>query len=69
MIILDRFEGNYAVIEIDGEIINVVKDLINECVREGDVLKLVDSIYYKDEEATKNRKQSMEYKLKNMWED
>lgn len=69
MIILERFEGDYAVIEVDGEMIDVEKDLVNECAKEGDVLKLVDGIYYKDLEGTEKRKQYIADKFKNMWED
>ncbi len=46
MIILERFEGNYAFVEIDGEIIDVEKYRVSECVKEGDGLKLEDWIYH-----------------------
>jgi len=69
MIILDRFEGDYAVIEIDGEMVDVKKCLVDTKVREGDVLIIVDGIYHKDDQGTKKRKQYIEDKFKDMWED
>lgn len=69
MIIVDRFEGNYAVIEIDGKIFNVEKSKVSKEVKEGDILKLVDEMYYKDKKATENRTKKIEDKFKDMWED
>lgn len=69
MIIVDRFEGNYVVIEIDGKIVNVKKSKVSKDVKEGDILKLVDEMYYKDKKATENRKKKIENKFKDMWED
>ncbi|MBU5675563.1 DUF3006 domain-containing protein [Alkaliphilus sp. MSJ-5] len=69
MIILDRFEGDYAVIEIDGEMVDVERCLVDEEVKEGDVLTIIDGIYYRDDQATKKRKQYIEDKFKDMWED
>jgi len=69
MIILDRFEGNYAIIEIDGEISDVEQHLIDKRAKEGDVLTVIDGIYYKDNQATKKRKKDLADKFKDMWED
>jgi len=69
MIILERFEYDYAFVEIEGEMMEIEKYRVNQCVKEGDVLRLEDGIYYKDNEATKNRKQYIEDKFRDMWED
>jgi len=69
MIILERFEGDYAFVEIDGEMTEIERHRFSAGVKEGDVLMLEDGIYYKDDEATKNRKQYIEDKFKDMWED
>ncbi len=69
MIILDRFEGEYALIEIHGEIVRLEKHRVNESVREGDVLTLIDGLYYTDQEATEKRKQYIKSRFKDMWED
>ncbi|QUH21206.1 DUF3006 domain-containing protein [Alkaliphilus sp. B6464] len=69
MIILDRFEGDYAVIEVDGEMVDIERCLVDEKVKEGDVLIIIDGIYYRDGQATKERKQYIQDKFKDMWED
>ena len=38
MIIIDRFEGNFAVLETDEGMINVERNLISDNAKEGDVL-------------------------------
>lgn len=40
MLIVDRFEGEWAVLELDGKTFNVPRSLLPETVREGDVLSL-----------------------------
>jgi len=69
MIILDRFEGDYASVEIDGEMIDIKKHLIDKCVKEGDVLIVIDGIYYTDHQVTEKRKKDVTDKFKDMWED
>jgi len=69
MIILDRFEGDYAIIEMYEEIVSVEKHLLHEDVKEGDILIEKKGMYFKDHEATKKRKQYIEDKFKDMWED
>ena len=41
MIIIDRFEGDCAVVETDLEIINIPRSELPANAKEGDVLKLV----------------------------
>lgn len=69
MIILDRFEGNYAVIEMDEKIINVDKHLLDKDVKEGDVLTKINGLYYTDNQATQKRKEDIKNRFKDMWED
>ncbi|MBQ8410720.1 MAG: DUF3006 domain-containing protein [Ruminiclostridium sp.] len=61
MMILDRFEENYAVIENNDEndiITHLIIDrnLVSDNVNEGDVIFKKDNMYYSDENATKNRR-------------
>lgn len=61
MMILDRFEENYAVIENNDEndIIThfiIDRNLVSDNVNEGDVIFKKDNMYYSDENATKNRR-------------
>ncbi len=49
-VIIDRFEGNYAVVELAGKkFVNIPKELVPEA-KEGDVIKIL-----VDHEQTKNR--------------
>lgn len=61
MMILDRFEENYAVIEDNDEndIIThfiIDRNLVSDNVNEGDVIFKKDNMYYSDDNATKTRK-------------
>lgn len=58
MLIIDRFEGNYAVVE-DSEadaVLNIEKALIQETAKEGDVLFCENGAYIVDTEATERRR-------------
>ena len=51
-VIIDRFEGNYAVVEIEkGKLVNMPKVLVPDA-KEGDVIKII-----VDKEATKKRQE------------
>ncbi|AOY76488.1 DUF3006 domain-containing protein [Clostridium formicaceticum] len=69
MMILDRFEGDYGVIEMDGKMVEVKKELIDSKVKEGDVLLIKEGIYYRYDEATKKRKKEIGDRFRDMWED
>lgn len=67
--IIDRKEGDYFVIEIDGNAKNVPKSQVASGVREGDVVELRNGKWTKNPAATKRRAESI-VKLKNdIWED
>lgn len=71
MIILDRFEEGYAVIENtdeNGEItfFNVDRNFVSPDAREGDILYLRDGIYYTDIDATEQRRREMLEYLRNI---
>lgn len=59
MIIIDRFESEYAVVEIDGKICNVSKSQISGDVAEGDILVFRDGFYITDAEKTAERRMKM----------
>lgn len=51
-VIIDRFEGDYAVVEIEkGKLVNMPKVLVPDA-KEGDVIKII-----VDKEATKKRQE------------
>ncbi len=71
--IVDRFEGEFVVIEIDGVITNISKELVAEDVEEGDVVNInvedgnIVSVVL-NQEDTRSRKQYIEDLTKDMWE-
>ncbi len=61
MLIIDRFEGDYAVVE-DSENdanINIRKEFIEEGAKEGDVLALFETFYMIDQAETKKRREEI----------
>ncbi len=69
MIILDRYEGDYAVIEVDNQIINIDRNLLEKGLVEGDVLVLKQGRYYKDKEATNARRGYMTDRFNKLWKE
>ena len=67
MIILERFEDDTAVLEIDGEIKKISRSKISSDVSEGDVLIEKDGIFTADKENTEKRRKEI-LKLQNsLW--
>lgn len=67
--IVDRFEGNYAVIELEnGRMVNVDTGQIVEGVEEGDCVRLDGSIWVVDLEETKSRKSEIEKLMEDVFE-
>ncbi len=66
MYVLDRIEGNWAVIEYGKTMIQLPKELLPENAKEGDFLQIHISI---DMEQTKTRKESLAEKAERLWED
>lgn len=64
-IIIDRFEGDYAVVDIEeGVFVNMPKVLLPNLAEEGDVL-----IIEIDEEETDRRRHRMDEMMGNLLED
>jgi hypothetical protein len=66
MIIIDRFEENYAVLETDEGMIDVERELISQDSHEGDVLVYENGIYITDISATETRKAEMREKFRKL---
>lgn len=63
--IIDRFEGDFAVVELDNkQIIDVPKILLPENAKEGDILNI--SI---DEKATEIRRKRIQDKFNSLFSD
>ncbi|MCY6354309.1 DUF3006 domain-containing protein [Clostridium sp. ZS2-4] len=66
---IDRFEGKYAVIELDeGTMINIEADILPKEAKEGDVLNITDKITINYEE-TEKRKKEMEELTKGLFKE
>ena len=68
MLIIDRFEGEFAIVE-DTEtekMTTVKKELIEQNASENDVIVISDGIYHVDAEATKKRRAEVLALLKKM---
>lgn len=63
--IIDRFEGEYAVININDKHIDFPKELLPEGASEGDHLKITLEIDQESTRASKERVESLLNKLKN----
>lgn len=65
---IDRFEGSFAVVELDdGRIINIKKEKIPAGAKEGYVLNIGETIVI-DYEETKRRRNKIEKVTEDLWE-
>lgn len=58
--IIDRFEGDFAVIEDNGKMLNVPRKELPDAAKEGSVLIKSGDSYEIDKTATQNRKASLQ---------
>ncbi|KXG76318.1 DUF3006 domain-containing protein [Thermotalea metallivorans] len=66
MFVLDRIEGEWAVIEGDKGMFQLPKTLLPQDAREGDILEIHIII---DGEQGKARKERLEERAKGLWEE
>lgn len=67
--IIDRFEGEYAVVELkDGKMINVDKIKLPPGAQEGMVI-LIEEVITIDKSETMKRKKEIEKLTKGLWEE
>lgn len=66
MTIIDRFEGEYAVLETDSGMKNVPRDMLPEESREGDVVELKNGAYTVNKKAAEKRRRELREKLKKL---
>lgn len=59
MIVLDRFEGNIAVIDDNGVMKNISREMVDKTVKEGSVLSFKNGKYFLDEDKTKARREKL----------
>jgi hypothetical protein len=66
MFFIDRFEGDWAIIEFDGKTFNLPKIILPTDVKEGDVVDIKITI---DRKATASRKKSIDKLADSLFED
>ncbi|WP_277584275.1 DUF3006 domain-containing protein [Psychrobacillus antarcticus] len=67
--IVDRFEGNIVVIEINGHTQDISKDMVNTDVKVSDVVELVNGKWVSKKEQTDKRKKEIKSLMDSVWED
>lgn len=67
MLIIDRFEGDWAIIEYeDGKTFQIPKKLLPKGISEGAVIRIA---FYEDEDATAERRKKVDKLLDELFED
>lgn len=66
MLIIDRFEGEYALIEYKKRIFHIPKALLPKEAKEGDVINIQITI---DTEATKKKKEAIDKLARSLFEE
>jgi hypothetical protein len=67
--IVDRIEGKYYVIEIDGVTTDVHRSKVAVGVKPGNAVELINGIWVADASATKQREQKIKKLMDNVWAD
>ena len=67
--IVDRFEGNLVVIEIDGNTQDIPKDRVDPDVKVSDVVELVNGKWIAKKSETEARKKKIKSLMDSVWED
>ena len=67
--IVDRFEGDYVVIEIDGATQDIPQEKVNEDVRVGDVVVLQAGVWVKNVSSTVKRSEEIKKLMDDVWAD
>ncbi|MFS0780469.1 DUF3006 domain-containing protein [Bacillus sp. 1P06AnD] len=67
--IVDSFEGDYMVLEVDGTVKDIPRCEVEASVQVGDVVRQKNGKWYKDEEQTKARQKKIKSLMDSVWED
>jgi hypothetical protein len=65
--IIDRFEGEYAVIEIEGKTKDVNRNIVDEKVKINDAVIFIDGKWFVDHQATALRKKKIQSLMDQIW--
>ena len=67
--IVDRIEGNFFVIEIDGVTKDIPKEQVANDVKVNDTVQLLNGIWTKNEQLTSERSEKIRKLMDSLWED
>ncbi len=67
MYIIDRFEGDIAVVEADEIMLDIPRNQLPSEAQEGDVLQKNGNVYIVDRAATEKRKEEISRLMKGIW--
>lgn len=67
--IIDRFEGDLVVIEVDGKTRNVSKELVGSKVKVNDVVEFVNEKWIVNEEESEKRRKKIKSLMESVWEE
>ncbi len=67
--IVDRFEGDFVVIEIEGNTKDIPKKQVDPSVKVNDVVELVDGKWIVKEADTERRRKEIKALMDSVWED
>ena len=67
MYIIDRFEGDIAVVEADETMLDIPRSQLPAEAQEGDVLQKNGDVYIVDRAATEKRKEEINRLMKGIW--
>lgn len=67
MYIIDRFEGDIAVVEANDTMLEIPRRLLPSDAQEGDVLQKDGDAYLVDRDATEKRKEEINRLMKGIW--
>ncbi|HWQ90020.1 MAG TPA: DUF3006 domain-containing protein [Desulfitobacteriaceae bacterium] len=65
--IIDRFEGDYVIVESDREMTDIPRKQVSPEAKEGDVIVLVDNMFQVDKAETQRRKAEIAKLTEKMW--
>lgn len=67
MLVIDKFEGDIAIVEDGESILNIPRNKLPFDSKEGDILILSDDKYLIDDVATENRKKELENRFSKLF--
>ncbi|MEK3966266.1 MULTISPECIES: DUF3006 domain-containing protein [Paenibacillus] len=67
--IIDRFEGEYAVVEFEGQTEDILKSILPKEAKSGDTLIFKDNEILIDKNDSKKRKEDIQQLMDDLFED